>query len=179
MDFILLISDHGLFVSRSMALDVDGNREACDVAGHHLHVDGKGRCSAPVSLGTDTESVYFSKGFNLELRQASVPAVLLSQRSEECLLGEDRRLFHGAADTDADDGGWAGVRTRFPDPVHDEFPDPLDTRCGQEHRHGTHVLTAAALGHRRDPDAGTGDDLRMNDGGSVVARIRTTDRIGD
>ena len=90
-----------------MALDIDGHRQAGDVAGHHLQVDRQGGEAAPQSpVRSDVvdpgQEIVFEGG-QLRVR------VLAAHFPEQGFFRQQCRLFKGTADADAHYDRGAGI----------------------------------------------------------------------
>ncbi len=154
----------------AVALDVHGQGQARDMAGMHgnLHIQCRGL--AAQTHGSDAELVDGFEQFSLHGRELRV-RVGVAEFSEQGTFGQNRCQLESAADAHADDDRRTRVGPGLGHAVHDEVLDPVPALGRSEHGHAGHVLAAPALGHEGDLEPIALDQIKMDDGRSVVLGV--------
>ena len=109
-----------------MAVDVHGNRKACDMAGMDLHMDCQGSNSSSQSLRADPQIVYLGEQFLLQLSNFWI-RIGFSEWTDQRLFGKERCLFKGSADPHPHNNRWTGICTGFLYPAHNKLFNPFNT----------------------------------------------------
>ena len=105
------ILQHLRLMSGHVAVDVDGNRQAGNVSGEFFDVDSQGSGLAAKALRTDAEGIDLLQHFLLQLSVERLGVAAVG-RTHQSLLCQISSLVEGAADTDANHDGGAGVAGR-------------------------------------------------------------------
>lgn len=152
-----------------MAADRHRNGEARDVRRAPFNVHGKCGCRA-AKLRSDARLVDHLEELTLEFCILGHRMTLVD-RTRKCLLREECRLIHCAADPDTDHLRRTRIRACVLDDLHDRLFHTLHAVRRNKHLDAGLVFRTEALRRNRDAELVARNDLRVDDSRRVVLRV--------
>ena len=100
-------------------------------------------------------------------------------RAQQCFFRHQGAFLKGTADTDTDNHGRTGIRSRILYRRQDSIFDTFQAICRFQHKNAAHIFTSKALGRNLNRHAVSGHNFIIEHAGCIVPGIDSQNGISN